>query len=150
MLYIEYEKYKTKLYNAQQDFDSILSEQEKLFSRTQPQSTDFGKEPTKGGVPSDKFYEYVKEKEEKQIDLRLTEARSILNDRERLTKLKLEELLESKNIYDKVYVCKYIEGLKNYQIAKKISYSEAQIYRILKIIRKNINMIENERKIIVK
>ena len=138
MLYIEYEKYKTKLYNAQQDFDSILSEQEKLFSRTQPQSTDFGKEPTKGGVPSDKFYEYVKEKEEKQIDLRLAEARSILNDRERLTKLKLEELLESKNIYDRVYVCKYIEGLKNYQIAKKTNYSEPQIYRILKIIRKNI------------
>lgn len=138
MLYVVYEQYKTKLYNAQQDFDSILSEQEKLFSRTQPQSTDFSKEPVKGGVPSDKFYEYVREKQEKQIDLRLAEARSILNDRERLTKLKLEELMNSKNIYDRVYVCKYIEGLKNHQIAKKINYSEPQIYRILKIIRRNI------------
>lgn len=150
MLYIEYEKYKAKLYNAQQDFDSILSEQEKLFSRTQPQSTDFSKEPTKGGVPSDKFYEYVKEKEEKQIDLRLAEARSILNDRERLTELKLKELLNSKNIYDKAYICKYIDGLKNYQTANKLNYSEVQIYRILKIIKKNINMIENDRKFIVK
>ena len=150
MLYIEYETYKNKLYNAQQDFDSVLSEQERLFSKTQPQSTDFSKEPTSGGNQDSPFDNYLIVKEYKKIDLRLAEARSILNDRERLTNFKLEELLKSKDVYDKIYVCKYIDGLKNYQIAKRVNYSEAQIYRKLKIIRKNIKMIENDRKVIVK
>ena len=140
-LYIEYESFKRKYYEAQQNFDTILSEQEKMFSRTQPRSTDFSKEPVNGGTPSNTFEEYMIEKEKKQIDERLNEAKLILNDRGKLVQLKLEELKESKNLYDKVYVAWYIDKIKVFHISRNISYSERQVYRMLKDIKREINKL---------
>ena len=140
-LYIEYETFKRKYYEAQQNFDAILSEQEKMFSRTQPKSTDFSKEPVNGGTPSNSFEEYMIEKEKKQIDERLSEAKLILNDRGKLVQLKLDELRESKNLYDKIYVSWYIDKIKVYHISKNVNYSERQVYRMLKDIKREINKL---------
>ena len=140
MLYVVYEDYKTKFHDAQQVLDEIICEKEELFAKTQPQSTDFGKEPTNDGVLNDKFFEYVKEKQNKQIDERLAEAKSIVNDRKELLLSKEEELRKSKNEYDIIYKYYFIDCLSIRQIERRIPSSKSEIDRKLQKIKKYCNL----------
>ena len=140
MLYIEYHEYRNKYYAAQEKYDEVLSEKEHLFAKTQPKATQYDKEVVSGGSPSNSFDEYLIVKEKKQIDERLEEAKSILEDRERLLKLKEEELRQSKDWHDKVYVYKYLDNLSANEIKYKMHYCRSNIYEILKKIRKNIGL----------
>lgn len=138
MIYIEYEAYKNRYYESQKKYHDILNEKEMLFAMTQPKTVKFDSEPVKGGVHNNIFDEYLILKEKKNIDQRLDEIKAILEDRERLLKLKEEELKNSNNIHDKVYKYRYLDKLKIYKICRLIGYSEPQVYRILKSIRNNI------------
>ena len=140
MIYIQYDEYKNKYYNAQKEFDSVLREKEELFSKTQPQATRYDKELVSGGKVNNKFDDYIILKDKNKIDERLLEAKSILEDREKLLKLKEQELKESKDWIDIIYVYYYIDKLSIRKIEKRIPYSTAEICRKLKIIKKNINM----------
>ena len=140
MLYKEYWEYKTKYYDAQKKYDEVLSEKERLFAKTQPKATQYDKEVVSGGSPSNTFDEYVIQKEKKQIDERLEEAKSILDDRERLLKLKEEELRHSKDWHDIIYVYYYIEKLSMRKISKRIPFGTTEIYRKIENIRKNIKL----------
>lgn len=138
MIYAIYEEYKNKYYETQKEYDNVLTEKEKLFMMTQPSSSKFDKERVSGGATDNTFDKYVILKEEKKIDQRLQEVKSILDDRKKLLKLKEEELKASTNIYDKVYRYRHIDKMKVYKIAKLVGYSEAQVYRILDRIRKSL------------
>lgn len=138
MIYAIYEEYKNKYYETQKEYNNILNEKEKLFMITQPSSSKFDKERVSGGSSDNTFDRYLILKEEKKIEQRLKEIRSILNDRERLLKLKEEELKESTDIKDKIYRYRYIDKLKVYKISKLVGYSEAQVYRFLDEIRRKI------------
>lgn len=147
MLYIEYEEYKAKYYEAQRKYDVILCEKEKLFSETQPKATNYSAEKVKGGEGFNNSWDtYLINVEEKNIDARLKVAKSILEDREMLLNMKKQELRLSNNIYDKIYIAKILENMRVNKIPRVVNYSEPQVYRILKIIRKNIKMIGNDRK----
>lgn len=137
MNYVAYEIYKNKYYEAQLKYNEILSEKELLFNTTQPRATKTDTDK-KGSRKDNIFDNYLIAKEQRQIDKRLKEVKSILRDRERLLKLKEEELLNSSNLYDRIYKYKYIEKMKVFKICKLIGYSEAQIYRILKTIKTNL------------
>lgn len=138
MLYIEYEEYKNKYYEVQRKYNDILNEKEELFARTQPKATNITGEKTTGGKHENLFDEYLIQKERKNIDSRLEEVKSILNDRERLVKLKEQELRASNNSYDKIYRCRYIDRLTIEKTARISNYSRSQVFNILKVIRKNI------------
>lgn len=150
MLYIQYIELKKKYIAAQEDYDSIINEKENLFRATQPKGTDFSKEKVVGGTTSNLFDNYLIESELKGLDKRLEIARSILEARKVLYQLKEEELKLSKDVYDRVYVYKELYKLQVYKVAGLVGYSEPQIYRILRKIKKNIRLIENDSKTIVK
>ena len=139
MLYKEYWEYKTKYYDAQKNYDKVLSEKEHLFAKTQPKATQYDKEVVSGGSPSNTFDEYVIAKEKKQIDERLEEAKSILKDREKLLSLKEEELYASPDWHDKIFICKYLKNMSVNEIKYRMPYCRSQIYEILNIIRKNLS-----------
>jgi hypothetical protein len=139
MLYKEYWEYKTKYYDAQKKYDEVLSEKEDLFARTQPKATQYDKEVVSGGSPGNTFDEYVIAKEKKQIDERLEEAKSILSDREKLLRLKEEELYASADWHDKIFIYKYVCNMSVNEIKYRMPYCRSQIYEILKIIKKNIS-----------
>lgn len=145
MLYKEYEEYKTKYYEAQKTYNEILTDKETLFAKTQPQATNYQKELVVGGTPSNAFDNYVIEKEKKKIDERLEEARSILEDREKLLKLKEHELKESKDWNDIIYILYYIEKLSVYKIERRVPYQKSQIYERLNVIKQNIG--QNRKKL---
>lgn len=150
MLYEEYEINKNKYYEAQKKYDEILTEKEELFVRTQPKATSYDKEVVSGGKPSNAFDEYLIKKEKKQIDERLEEARSILEDRGKLLKLKEEELRLSNNPYDKIYYYKYVVCISPYKMKRYVGYEVRQIYRILGKIEKKLNLAQKDISGIVK
>lgn len=138
MIYEIYEEYKNKYYDTQNEYEKVLTEKEKLFMMTQPSSVKFDKEVVSGGIIDNTFEKYLILKEEKKIDQRLEEIKSILDDREKLLKLKEQELRASTSVQDKIYKYRYLDKLKVFKIAKLVGYSEPQIYRILKNIRNNL------------
>lgn len=138
MLYEEYEEYKIRYYDVQKKYNEILNEKEELFAKTQPKAIKIEGEKTGGGKHINAFDEYLIQKEKKNIDQRLEEVKSILDDRERLLKLKEQELRASKHSYDKIYRCRYIDRLTIAQTVRISSYSRAQVFNILKKIKKKI------------
>ena len=138
MLYLEYEDLKRQYKETQRQYNDILNEKEKLFQITQPQAVNTEKEKVMGGSPKNNFDQYLIHKEQQRIDERLAEVKALLMDREQLLKLKREELRQSQVPEDMVYRLRYIDRMRIEKIAKMIHYSEAQIYRILRIIRGNL------------
>lgn len=138
MIYVEFNEYRNKYYETQRKYNEIISEKEMLFSLTQPKAVVLDEEKVMGGKPKSKYDEYLCKLEEKRINERLEEIRSILTDRKHLLQMKEAELRESENIHDKIYCCKYLDKMKIYQIKRKVGYEDAQIYRILRQIKRNI------------
>ena len=149
-MYKEYLVYKKKCEAAQKIYDDILSEKEHLFAKTQPKATQYNKEIVSGGTTVNSFDEYLIAKEKKQIDERLEEAKSILDDRERLLKLKEEELRHSKDWLDIIYVYYYIEKLSMRKVSMRIPFSTTEISRKVEIIRKNTNVEQKGTKVVLK
>lgn len=137
-LYIKYEEYRQRYYEVKKQYNSILEEKERLFATTQPKSTKFDKITVDGGKPSNTFDEYLIKKEKKQIDNRLNEIKIIVDDRKKLLEIQEKELRNSKEWIDKLYIYKYIENLPVRKIVHLIPWEEAQIYRMLNDIKKNI------------
>lgn len=141
MIYIEYEMAKKRYYEAQERFEELLNEKERMFGKTQPASVGMG-EKVSGGVRANAFDNYVIEKEETAIDRYIEEAEKLLNCREVLLKAKRKELADSNNIFDKVYYYRYILNWRVKRIARQVGYSEVQAYRILKSIKSKIALVK--------
>lgn len=135
-VYIAYEEYKNKYLDAQKQFDKILQEKEKIFAKTQPKSPKWDKIDSSNVTEHNNFDNYLISKESKKIDERLVEIKSILDDRERLLKLKEKELMESREQIDKIYKLKYIRQFNINEIIKNVNYSKSQVYRLLDIIKR--------------
>ena len=146
MLYLDYERYALKYLESQKAVTDILDEKALIFQKTQPHSSISEQERGDGGTRVNKVEEYVIALERGHINERLAEAKAIMMDRMDMLRQKEKELRASTRKEDVVYVLKYLDGLGIKDIAYHINYSEAQVYRLLKIIRRNLNMIENERK----
>jgi hypothetical protein len=91
----------------------------------------------------DFLYDYVDsdekiEQERKKYDNKIKNINKTLDERYILLNRKRSELKQSKNIYDVVYVYRYIERMSVHNISIRANYSRQQIYRFLKIIEGNI------------
>lgn len=135
-VYIAYEEYKNKYLDAQKQFNKILQEKEDIFAKTQPKSPKWDKIDSSNVTEHNNFDNYLISKESKKIDERLVEIKSILDDRERLLKLKEKELMESREQIDKIYKLKYIRQFNINEIIKNVNYSKSQVYRLLDIIKR--------------
>lgn len=138
MLYLKYESMKRKCSDAQKVYDSILTEKEELFQKTQPQAVDTTKEKVSSCPEGTSYDRYIIEKERKRIDDRLEVAKE--NFQERLTLLRQveAELRESRELEDMIYTLRHLDRLKIKKIATFTNYSEAHVNRKLKIIRRKI------------
>ena len=131
MIYPEYRDLKTKYLEAQRLFGQAVDEKERLFSMTQPKAVITDKINVQGGATPNVFEKYLIEKEEREIDKNIAEAKSILTEREHILRLKEIELRQSNHIYDKVCRMYFLDGLKPFTISRKLHYSKSQIYRIV-------------------
>lgn len=147
MIYKDYEKYKEAYYKSQERFHDVLNEKERLFSKTQPQSTDYNKDKSSGGKPSNTFDNYLISVQEKDLDNKLNKRKKIMMQRKLLLELKEEELRKSKNIYDRAYVCRYLDNKPVKQIGRELAYCKTQVYEMLKNIEKNVKTDKNGKKV---
>lgn len=147
MLYLEYERLRSKYATAREVYDSILAEKEAVFQLTQPRSTmgEYEREHDKsikvgsgGGQRVNQIEQYVITIEQKRINERLAEAKSILNDRLELLQQMEMQLRKDKRIDNQLYVMRFIDRMKVKRISAITRYSEPQIYRRLRSIKEKI------------
>ncbi len=119
-------------------WDAVMEEQSELFARTLPNAVQTDKEKVSGGAPKNSFDEYLIQKEKLHIEERLKEAEEMIDRISGFLDKKEKELRASKNLHDRIYVMRCIEHSRVQTIARKIGYSESQIYRILEIIAENV------------
>lgn len=149
MVFVEYEEYKLKYINTQSMFNSILMEQEELFTRTQPNAVRYDKDRVQSSPSNSQFDNYLTQKEKLRIDERLKEVKALIEEREFILQKKEEELRQSNDLIDMIYTLRYIDRMKVEKIAKRLNYSVAQIYRYLETIEKKsiLNLfIKDEKK----
>ena len=137
----DYERFRQNYLEAQRRYDDVLSEKERLFALTQPQAVRFDKESCTSSAGSSPFDCYLIEKERKRIDERLDEAGTLMLNRKELLKLKEQELINSREVHDKIYRLRYILRWNVPKISREIGYSESQVYRILGRIGSQISKI---------
>ncbi len=138
MIYHEYADLRKKYIDTQRKYEEVLTEKENLFAKTLPGAIKYDSEKVKSSSFKNTFDDYLIKKEEKRIDERLEEAKTILDGRRELLVAKKEELQQSSKIEDTIYLLRYVNNEKIKAIAVKIGYSESQIHRVLKIIRKSL------------
>ena len=146
MVYLDYDHCKRLYESAQEAYEAVLMEKEELFAKTLPKSARADKERITGGTKTNAFDAYIIEKERKQIDERIAEARSLMMARHDLLVRKENEIRESRETIDAIYVMRYIDHLKVSKIARKQGYSKSQVYRIIESIDQNIKMRQNAKK----
>ena len=143
MVFREYEQNKTKLNNSIIKYEKLLDDRERLFNITQPKGINPSKEKIKSSVKESPYDVYLIEKEKRDLDDRIEEALKLIDKRKNLLENVKFKLLESDELIDVVYICRYMKRMKVRQISQKINYSEPQTYRMLSTIRK---IIEDDRK----
>lgn len=115
---------------------TTLKEKKKLyFEETQPKSKKINGVMVQSSiVDNNKFLEYTAKIEylDDEIDVLENEIRILENH---LIRMECN-LKTMKGILEKVFVDRYINGLSIKKIAQKYSYSESNIYELLKKIRK--------------
>lgn len=138
MVYLEYERLKNKYRRIQEQYDEVITEHERLFTKTLPKAITYDKDCVQSSPSADMMINYVISEEEKGIDEQMRKLKRILRERRRLLLTKEEELRMSKNKYDVIYTLKFLEGYGNKKIANTLHYSLAQVYRMVTNIEKRI------------
>lgn len=136
MIYIEYEQYRCKYLDLQEQFNHFLTEKERILTKTLPNAIRYDKDKTSVSMDGNPLEDYVIELEESKVDESLDRIRQLLEDRERLLHLKEKELRMSQDAYDRIYRMKYLDCMGINKIAKIMHYSRSQVYRILETIKK--------------
>lgn len=138
MIYLEYEAYKQRFRESQRIFNDLLLEKERLFTQALPGAIRYDKDKVQTSIESTALESYVIALDEKEIDSKLEELRQMLSDRELSMRLKEMELRRSNDLYDKIYVSKFLDGYSVNYTSKRINYSRRQTYRLYNDIIKSL------------
>lgn len=129
--YLEYESIKERYESFQNLFAKILLEKERLMTKTLPNAITYDGLKVQSSVDGNPLEEYVLSVEDEGLDLKLNRYRQALSDWRMLLDLKERELRESRESIDRVYVMRNLDGYSINRVAKVMSYSRSQVYRIL-------------------
>ena len=144
-MYLEYAELFYKKRKSERDYNNAVDDKERLLYTVTPHSV-IPKEIVNHISPSsnsyDKFVNYSAMVTE--IDERIKHTKDVFNNRTYLLKIKELELRESKDLLDKIYVYKWLDGQKEKHFFRLIGYSRAQTYRIVDEMRKKIKEIERK------
>lgn len=136
MIYEEYEAIWSKIRKIEKELFDLINKRDELFDMTQPKSSKFDKEIVDGKNPINTIEQYVIQKE--YMNEKIVQLNQTLDDRYQILRRKRDELRQSKNIYDRIYVYYCIERLSIVKISYLTNYSQSQIYR--KLEKMNINV----------
>lgn len=130
--YLKYVICKTKYVEA-------IDRKELFFDKTQPKAVNPDSVRVSGGTQTNSFENYIIATE--NIDEQINELKAILDERYNVLMRAEQELRNSRDWNDRIYVYKYLDKLTIKQIERKVPYSRRQLYRILDRIRDNLTII---------
>lgn len=145
MIFPEYELFRWSFVKTQTALDSVLTEKEALFMRTQPAGQNFDRERVSGGKAENTFDRYLIEAEKRNFDERIEALKGLLEERRKLLEDKEKELRASAETLDRVYLYRFREHRGVRWISQRIGYSEPQVYRFIRRVSLELKMIKNDR-----
>lgn len=135
-MYKKYLEDKELYLKAQKNYKRLLNRKQLLFDRTQPGAIRFEGERVDGGIHKNTWDAYVDKTRELEDKIKVAEE--LMKARKLILELSEEDLRNSTNTIDIIFVARYLERKKVYQIPAIVNYSERQVVRYLKEIRINI------------
>ena len=123
-----YKKYKSYI-KIKKEINELENKKINLMSMVDVQAI-----PPKDGTggtnsKADKMLTYAAELEE--VEIELEKNKKIIRELKKQLKDKETDLRESKEVLDNIYLYKYIEKLKWYQICTKIGYEKTKTYDLI-------------------
>ena len=138
MIYEEYYKKYRKFRSVKQEINRLENKKVSLMGMADikaiaPKDSD--------GTSSDKDRIGVYLGELEEVEQNLIKQKHILKEIKNQLEEKEAELRDSHEVLDKVYLYKYIEKMKYYQIAIKTGYEKSSIYNFINQISKRLEII---------
>lgn len=140
-MYLEYHRVFIKYKKSLNKLEQLLAEQEQLFELTQPKGVNTEKEQIIKAGNKNPFDDYLIQAERKKLGAKIETQKYICAEQKALLDAYYDELRASKDWLDLIYSLSYIDKLTVAQIERKIPYERRQIYRILKKIKNEIEVI---------
>lgn len=143
-LYLDYERIKLKYTTLQEQFARVLLEKERLYTKTLPSAIRYDKDKVMTTVDGNPLEDFVISVEDKSLDDKIERFRQLMKDWAVLLEVKEGELRRSRDIFNRIYVLKYLDNYSVSRIAKILHYDRTQIYRKLKQMWKRCNKMQLE------
>ena len=128
--YLDYEESRAIYMGWIDSYKEAVAEKDEMLTKVLGGSIRYDKEAVQTSVSGSPLDDYVAAVESKGLDKRIDHARGMLDKWRDVLEVQEAELRRSHEIYDKVYVCRYIEGMTVRQIGRKLNYSKSQVFRI--------------------
>ena len=141
ILYIEYMQMRYSYNETINRLNALLDAQEAAFTRTLPKAIRYDLQRVNHTPYADLLEDYLMDIEE--IEEKIRSVRILLIERrENLDRIE-EQLRKSKDLQDKIFVGRFIDGKSVTVLSRELSYSPERIYQILKQIKPNITKYYN-------
>lgn len=127
-MYLEYHELLKKYKDAERRYNESLEERSKLILAVMPKATQAKEVMTSGGYASSdlKLINYTSEID--RVDNLINQSRNTRDMLNYELKKKLIKMREEGDIYDKIYIYRWIEGRKPKYFYKLIGYSLSRTY----------------------
>lgn len=130
-MYIEYNELLKKYKVAERNYNEALEEKSKLILAVLPKATQAKEIMVSGTHPSSdlKLINYTSKIDE--VDKLINQSRNTRDMLNYELKKKLNQMRESEDVYDKIYIYRWIEHKSVYKFNRLLGYSARQIYRYI-------------------
>ena len=127
-MYLEYHELLKKYKDAERRYNESLEERSKLILAVMPKATQVKEVMTSGGNTSSdwKLIDYASEIDE--VDKLINQSRNARDMMSYELKKKEREMRTNGDVYDKIYVYKWIERKSVYNFYRLTGYSRPQVY----------------------
>ena len=146
-MYIEYHELLKKCKEAEKNYNEALEKKSKLILAVLPGSSKPKEVMVSGGHASSdlKLINYTSEID--QVDNLINQSRNTRDMLNYELKKKLIKMREEGDIYDKIYIYRWIEHKSVYKFHKLVGYSKTQVYDYISEMKKKLYKNESSDKI---
>ena len=146
-MYIEYHELLKKCKEAERNYNEALEKKSKLILAVLPGSSKPKEVMVSGGHASLdlKLINYTSEID--QVDNLINQSRNTRDMLNYELKKKLIKMREEGDIYDKIYIYRWIEHKSVYKFHKLVGYSKTQVYDYISEMKKKLYKNESSDKI---
>lgn len=130
-MYLEYNELLKKYKVAERNYNETLEEKSKLILAVLPKATQAKEIMVSGTHPSPDtdLINYASKIDD--VDKLINQSRNTRDMLNYELKKKLNQMRESEDVYDKIYIYRWIEHKSVYKFYKLVGYSRPQVYRFI-------------------